>query len=452
MKRILIVGADILNQQNATGITLRSIFEGVDSTMLLGITWGQKKDSMSTAALPVRMIRLPYQALSAGNVLDNAQMKQISRRIRKAEVRKLPAPAQGRNVSLIRRCIKNVRQWIALLPARSGVKIASEHWDTIRAFAPQVIYTVGESVTVLRLAYIISCKLDIPIVMHFMDNWKHSIEWASNSLLKNYQKMLTKWCNMCYTRTTECIAIGEKMAQVYERETGISHKVIMNSVDTEKFACESRIYDGNTRFLYAGGLHLGRDKALYTIGKCIDKVCEKTGKAALLSIYTSSENIELFQEQFSDLKCIRLCPAIPHDRIGELYGQADVLIHVESNELGNNEFFKYSVSTKISEYLATGKPIVFFGSEDIFLHTFLKKEELAYTTSTYDELYITITNCIQGRVNDYAQTAQRYARENFDVTVGRKRFEEVIDAVCLPRYEGEEGAPFTRQQNSTEES
>lgn len=432
MKRILIVGADILNQQNATGITLRSIFEGVDPTMLLGITWGQKKDNMSTEALPVRMIRLPYQALSAGNVLDNAQMKQISRRIRKAEVRKLPAPEQGRNVSRIRRCIKNVRQWLALLPARSGVKIASEHWETIRAFAPQVIYTVGESVTALRLAYIISCKLDIPIVMHFMDNWKHSIEWASNPLLKNYQKMLTKWCNMCYTRTTECIAIGEKMAAVYEKETGIKHTVVMNSVDVQSYHCSPREKDGVVRFVYAGGLHLGRNSILLAIGKIIDRICEENGQCAQLSIYTGTENMTLFAEQFSGLKHTQMFAAIPHEEIKQVYMKSDVLVHVESDSIEGNEFFRYSVSTKIPEYLSTGRTMLFWGSKELYLYNWLNENALAYTASNADEGELLIRKLVHGADNPFAENAERYAAAHFDISVARERFFQTIENAHFP--------------------
>lgn len=431
MKRLLIIGADIIEKQNAAGITLKSIFSEFNSGSLMGIDWGGSDDSIGQSAMPIR--HLSFSFFTFGRLLNKNCFKRISGRMKKKEISSQVDKGTMRAPKPWQLAIKWIRQWIALLPASSKIQFTNSDISTIKAFDPQVIYTVGETVTALRVAYFLSKKLDIPVVIHFMDNWKHSVEWASNPLLKGYQRRLRKYCDLCYSRSTNCIAIGDRMASVYQAETGISHSVIMNSVDVSAFKCEPHENDGMIRFIYAGGLHLSREQALKTIGECIDCVCENTGREADFSIYTSQENIDAYAEQFINLKNTHMHSAIPHEKIIELYRKADVLVHVESTELDNNDFFKYSVSTKISEYLATGRPILFFGPQNISLFEFLSQNQLAYTVSDVHELKRVITAMFEGAENDYSQNTRKYAEQHFDITVARKRFEEVIDSVSLPR-------------------
>lgn len=431
MKKVLIVGAGIIEKPNAAGITLKSIFSEVDSKLLMGVDWGQMAEPQNFSRIPIRY--LSFSKFSFAQFLNRDLFKRISRKMKKDEVSQPSETCHKKEAKLWRAAIKWIRQWVALLPASSRIKISKDDMAAIRAFAPQVVYTVGETVTALRVAYTISKELDIPIVIHFMDNWKHSIEWASNPFLKQYQRRLSRYCDLCYSRSTECIAIGERMAEAYEKETGIKHSVVMNSIDTQSFYCPPREKDGITRFVYAGGLHLGRDKALRAIGEAIERVFSEMGKQAEFLIYTPEDNIVLHKEVFDGLKYTKLCSAVPHDKIIEVYKRSDILVHVESDALGNNEFFKYSVSTKISEYLATGLPFLFWGPTDIYLFDFLKENKLAYTASNIDEVDCVLRQLSSERKNDLCDKARVYAASHFDIDVARTRFIQTIQNVRLPQ-------------------
>lgn len=431
MKKVLIVGAGIIEKPNAAGITLKSIFSKIDSELLMGVDWGQMEENQDISRMPIR--HLSFSRFSFAQFLNRDIFKRISRKMKKEEVSQPTNICHKKEVKPWRVAIKWIRQWLALLPASSRIKISKDDWVAIRAFAPQVVYTVGETVTALRVAYTISRELEIPIVIHFMDNWKHSIEWASNPLLKQYQKRLSKYCDMCYSRTTECIAIGEQMAEAYRKETGITHSVVMNSIDTQSFFCPPRENDGITRFVYAGGLHLGRDHALRAIGDAIDRIFSEMGRQAEFLIFTPEDNIALHETVFDGLKFTRLCAAVPHEKIVEVYKQSDVLVHVESNAIGNNEFFKYSVSTKISEYLATGLPFIFWGPTDIYLYGFLKENKLAYTAATIAEVDNVLRQVSIEQKNDLCDNARQYAAAHFDIEVARMKFIQTIEDVRLPQ-------------------
>ena len=430
MKKILFVGSRILNMPHAAGITVRSIFDGIDPEYVLGLEWGEKNEKGKLSS--IKTYRLEYKYMSLARIIDNPFFKSASHKIKKIEIPNNSASSKTEKKETSQTLLQNLRQWIALAPSRSKVMIRKGELNKIKEFSPQVIYTVGETITNLDLSYKLSILLNIPIVIHFMDNWKHSIEWNDNPLLKKYQKNLTQYCNMCYLRSTECIAIGERMAETYESETGIKHGVIMNSIDTQIFYCHSQNDKDVIKFTYAGGLHLGRDNALYTIGEYIESLYMKDSIKVEFDIYTTNDNIYLYKEKFKNLKQTHLIPAVPHDDIIKVYQDSDVLVHVESDELKSNEFFKYSVSTKISEYLATGKTILFYGPKDIYLYDFLYSNCLAYTVSNADEIERTIKSIIYKRDNQYENNAVQYAKTHFDKKVAFSRFVDIIEHASLP--------------------
>ena len=430
MKRILIIGADMLNKQHAAGITLSSIFDQIEPQYLMGVAWGTKELDAKPGRIRIR--RLDYNFFSIGRLLDNVYLKKISRRIKQAGQTHATNQDSGHTMSTAFRLLKNIREWIALMPSKAKVKVTVEDLKEIKKFAPDVIYTVGESVAALDLTYRLSRMLEIPIVIHFMDNWKNSIEWASNPFLKSYQKQLTRKCNQCYERSTECIAVSQGMANAYAKETGVKHSVVMNSIDAKTFHLPPKKCEGEVRFVYAGGLHLGRNVALRTIGECIDRLCEETGVKANFSIYTSKENIELYVADFARLKYTFLYPAVPHEEITKVYSQADVLVHAESDSQSNNEFFKYSVSTKMSEYLASGRTVMFWGPDNIYLYDFLKDNGIAYTASNESEAEDLLRMFIKGNYENLADKAYTYATAHFDIHVALQAFCETIDNVALP--------------------
>lgn len=432
MKRILIIGANVLNMQNAAGITLRSVFDQIDPQCLMGVAWGDMRADTEQGTLNIR--KLHYRNFSLGQLLDNPKLKKASRRIKKAEQSyAVNTDNATKPMSGVFRAVKCLREWIALAPSRAAVAVSAEDMNALKAFSPDVIYTVGESISALDLSYRLSIALDIPIVIHFMDNWKHHIEWAENPLLKRYQKRLKQKCDLCYERSTACIAVSQGMADVYTEETGVAHNVVMNSIDTEAFHLPAKAASDEIHFVYAGGLHLGRHAALLMIGEHIDRICDETGAKASFSIYTSKENLDLHAGDFANLKHTVLHSAVPHDQIMKVYAQADILIHAESNENRNNDFFKYSVSTKMSEYLASGRTVMFFGPENIYLYDFLKDNDLAYTAASEADADRLLRIFIAGRYENLADKAYAYARDHFDVNVAVKAFCDTIEHVSIPR-------------------
>lgn len=419
MKRVLIVNSNSVNIGNATGITLQSVFERLNPDELMEIYWS--KSGYLNGNVKLKSIALEYAPLSLAALIANPNGKKISKSVKSTSEQGAHSGGAARTV------LKYLRQLAVLQADLSRVKLTKRDFDEIKAFNPEVIYTLGGGVASLKTAYLLSVKLDIPIVIHFMDNWRHCIQWEDNPLLGHYKRKLKKYCDLCYTRSTECIAISPEMAGVYTKETGIKHSVLMNSINVDEFYSEPRLKDGVLRFVYAGGLHLGREKGLYELAKAIHKAAENKGISAEFAIYTSSENIESYKDVFKEFSEVKLVKAVPHSEIKAVLASADFLVHTESNALVNNNFFKYSVSTKIPEYLSSGRPVLFYGPSDIYLYKFLKESETAVTADNEEMLLKAIKDMIDGKYDALSAKAVNYAEENFDVSATGNTFCNVIN-------------------------
>lgn len=419
MKRVLIVNSNSVNINNATGITLQSVLSELETDSLMELYWN--KTAAVTGNLNIKFKVLDFAPLSLASLVFNNKSKEISSKMKNT------AEHSAYSDSVKKKAITYLRQFLTLQTDLSRTRLTKQDFEEIKAFKPQVIYTLGGGVAALRLSYLLSKKLDLPIVIHFMDNWRHCLQWEGNPLLGHYKRMLKKYCNLCYSRSTECIAISPEMARVYTEETGVRHSVLMNSVRIRDYLCSPREKDGVYRFVYTGGLHLGRYKGLHKIGEVIENVADRKGLKTEFLIYTSPENIKVYSDNFKNLANTKLIEAVPHSEIRRVFQNADFLVHTESDALVNNEFFKYSVSTKIPEYLASGRPALFYGPSDIYLYKFLTDSQTAATADSEEKLSEVIEAMIDGKCDGLSEKAVRYAEQHFDISAAVNTFCKTTD-------------------------
>ena len=150
----------------------------------------------------------------------------------------------------------------------------------------------------------------------------------------------------------------------------------------------------------------------------------------VLHIYTNEKDAELYKNEFCDLPA-EFFSAVSHENISEVYDGADVLIHVETESPMLLGFFKYSISTKIPEYLATGKPVMFFGPKQLGLYEYLSENNAAYVASNKDELIKELKRItIREGQEEILLNAVNLARKNHSATTAReilaKAFEKSI--------------------------
>lgn len=411
--RVLIVNAQSIYKKNATGITLQSIWSEWDADCLLEIY----SDPM---VMDESNHKFKSYCISPNNVIRLARgrvAQSINSNIKATNT-------QQRSNNKIK---SYLRQFAVCELDSLAVKLDESTIEAIRVFQPQAIYTLGASVSILRLVNKLSVQLNIPVIMHFMDNWAEHIQWEDNPLLSLYKSSLKKKMLACIKRCKLVVTISSSMAEAYHEKFQKETLVLMNTVDISRFKGLTSKDTGVIHFVYAGGLHLDRWKALREIALSI----QQTNGKGILDIFTSKDNIELYRSGFETLP-VAFYEAVPHERIDEVYQKADVLVHTEIESENLKGFFKYSISTKIPEYLATGKPILFYGPRDMKLFEYLLQNQVALTAGTKEELYECVKRLMsEENFTEMCENAQCLAEKNHCASKNQKELHDAIETVVL---------------------
>ena len=69
----------------------------------------------------------------------------------------------------------------------------------------------------------------------------------------------------------------------------------------------------------------------------------------------------------------------------ENLARADILLHVESFEEKEKNYFRLSMSTKIPEYLSVGRPVLVVGPDDIGSVEYIRQNHVGYAVNRMEE-------------------------------------------------------------------
>lgn len=168
-------------------------------------------------------------------------------------------------------------------------------------------------------------------------------------------------------RVPVAFAIGEAMAKEYELLFHKRFESFMNPVSVpSKFPdIQSRSSDnGLVRFVYIGGLHLSRWQNLTKIAKTISTLKSK-GLSANLTVFAPAYDIAQFGHLLASEPSLHIGGSLKPEDIPHVLWEADVAVHVESFNPRDIVYTRLSVSTKIPQYMAAGRPILAFGPASV---------------------------------------------------------------------------------------
>lgn len=304
---------------------------------------------------------------------------------------------------------------ICLIKTKLGFISFLKMIRAIKHYDADALYTTGNSIRALLLLSLIKILLNIPILVHYFDNWREVGRYSIKNIL------------------LKIISGKKEMALVISDEMGLHYKekykgdyitlMVGTSNNVLKMSSESL---NEIVFLYAGGFHLGRVNALLEIEKEILSIKSYNVK---LIIATFSNDYKQFHDQFNS-NITHFYVDIPHEKVDELYRTAQVLLFVEPAPEDKMTFLKYSMSTKIPEYLSSGIPILCYAHSDIAPTSYFKRTQSAFVVTDRKELKNTILNiCEKRNVDTIVDNAKEAAYRDFSINTQRKLLYGALDRI-----------------------
>lgn len=221
-------------------------------------------------------------------------------------------------------------------------------------FNPDVIFYVGGNQGFSHsIARYISRILKKPLITYFTDDY---LIFPKN---RNIIEKIQWWrMNRFYKKTINqsslLFTIGELMSKEYSKYFNKEFFPIMNSVPIVSYTS----YQSKEKITisYFGGIHLDRWKMIVKLAKAMENVD--------FNVYTivkpSHEVIRAFQSVGVTYK-----GGIRGDDLQKEILNSDILLHVESDDNYYRSLTRLSVSTKIPEYLMSGRVILGFGPPEV---------------------------------------------------------------------------------------
>lgn len=239
-----------------------------------------------------------------------------------------------------------------------------ELFNWIELFKPNIIFAVlGNEIFVHNITNIISKKFNIPFVAYFTDDYFIN-DYSNNLLQKTHHKLVKRQFYRTMRTSSHVYVIGESMKQDYESIFKIDIGILANAINFKTINPYPKIESDKIVISFIGGLHLQRWKSIVDFAKLTKLIASKNKLKIEIQVFSTLSPEENILKVFNQYKIMYLGYLNP-DEVSIQIAKSNFLLHVESFEKVYRLYTKYSVSTKIPEYLSSKKPLIAYGPNEV---------------------------------------------------------------------------------------
>lgn len=299
--------------------------------------------------------------------------------------------------------------------------------EWIEKFNPDLIFFHNSSALFMEnLCLTIADFIKKPVIMEIADDYFFSKKKTISPFYfvrkKKYKKLFTKIINI----SKEQIYVSGKMEEKYNSFFSKTGKTIYIS-SMIKNQENPKGNEGIYRIGYFGNLGLGRKKSIAQIGSVLSTLSDNI----ILDVY--SPKLGNSKSNNKDSKTIRYHGFIPYEEVEKQIHQCDLLLFVESFKKRIVEDIRYSLSTKISDYLSSGIPVFAFGPEESGSIGFLKENVCSFVCTNKKDLERVLRESIynKDKVNLIVENAKSVCKKVFDFSSNSEKcYQLLVDVIA----------------------
>lgn len=355
---------------------------------------------------PLPSHRGPYLVKNEGNTKETSILKRIYDNI-----------------------VRPIMQRLDLYETRFSISLSKEFETWLEQIKPEAIYTsIGDIPMAEFLIKIHERCPKIKILIHGFDDWfSPAYRLINGNKHRNVSVSLFK---EILSFSTGFFTSSEKMASDYKAQFGYHFTCFPNpvKVDPPLKIEHKHTYDN---IVFTGKIGWHNQSAISDMMKVVEKINSHNTKKIYFDIYTDITP--------NELKCFigtiptstRIHKSIPNQEIPNLLASASAVFLPISTDKQTTRFTRYSMSTKMGEYLASGVPMIYYGPEGIAMTEFLQKEKCCETiiNESLNTLYDVVLKTISDPDPDMIKKAWIIADKNFNINTIGPRFSSHIQSL-----------------------
>lgn len=302
--------------------------------------------------------------------------------------------------------------------------------EFVTKFSPDVIlYSMDGYIHMNRLCRYV-CKISgAPSIGFFVDDnftYKQSAR-LGDKFFRFFQRRSLK---RVAKKTSGFWAITAKTKEEADKVFGVNCEII-----TKPMAREGEYYPWDIsspiKILYTGNLGIGRDRSLLKLCKAIKTIGEGS---FFVDVYTNtvlSDDILLN----IDPGICNIHPPISQQDVIALQTKADLLLFLEDIDGRDSKIARLSFSTKITDYLSSGRAIFAIGNYDTAPMQYFENNGSAIIASSEEQIAEKLKQILENKaiLHEYAQRAVLSGNRNHNKDVILASVERTIREVALSK-------------------
>lgn len=420
--KVLVLSINCFSKNGSNGRVLSELFEGWDTDCLSQFYIYSEK--------PNTFVCKNYFRITDGEAMRSFfSWRKYGQKI-------VPEESVEVNVS-VKRVNRNPLSYLCRdIIWRSGRWQSKKFWDWIEEFKPDCILLQADNSSFMpKLALKISKKYNLPIVIFNTENYyfkKHNYFTGKGFgfVYPFYRLLQIRKFRKLMKKSTVEIYNSKPLAELYEKEFGKKGHVIYQATSLLPF--EKKESSDLIRFCYAGNLGLNRHKSLIEMAKALQNI----DSSIIIDVYGNAD--KYVADELLQAKGIYYHGVVSYEEVLHAIKKSDFVCHVESFEPKMVKDLVTAFSTKISDYLASGRCFVLYADKTLACSKYLLENDCALVITNHDEMQVKLEELVKSisLQNRYIDNAVAIAKVNHNSKVNSDRFKQIILEVVKDRNNG----------------
>lgn len=268
-----------------------------------------------------------------------------------------------------------VMQYTGIFSYRMHYTASERFISWIREIGPSYIYT---SIGSLNMAYLVNDLMnifpDVEFVIHCYDDWTKP---NFKTLTKGYTRKSVKVLDGILTRAKKVCTTTNKMSSDY---SSIYHKKFETFPNPVTPISASADVKDNT-LLFLGKISNHNYESILRVAKVLNEIRATEQRTIDFNIYTEIDPVKQTRLSQEYDRCFFHSWVGREEAMRLVKTSAVLLLPISINEQTVN-FTRYSMSTKMAEYLSSGNPILYIGPNGIAMTEVLKDNNCAFVVDS----------------------------------------------------------------------
>jgi glycosyltransferase involved in cell wall biosynthesis len=426
-KRVLLLGISF-NDSYGAGVTLRNLFSLVPPENIGVVDYCVTFEDFNYAKSLYRLGKNEKSLVSGNDHKKEPESK-------KSE--SLPYIKSSVKFNFKLHFLLSLRKYLAYYYNNySIIRLSNGLENFISSFKPDYIYVIPYNRRMINFALKISRKFSIPIVSHFMDDYRNRS--PRDPLYFINESLTLRKVNVLVENSCKSMAICESMAEEYQKIFLRPFVPFHNPINTDLFHGQNVVENPENRQLlnivYTGTIAENNIDTLISFSSVCEKI-HRSGFGIKFDIYSPTNNTNIFFRQLvaeiKKYKAVNLKEKLEHAEIIQTLFNYNLLLLPLTFTGRYKNVIKVSFPTKVAEYMASGVPILFLIPEHIALHEFVTRYRVGYLIDELKEENIEsfLTSIIDKKlILSRDETAIQIAFEKFDIMKVSENFAKVFSS------------------------